>query len=268
MMYKMRFLSALYMWVLIVICGERAVGRKLLDDIVNCTRETATSPAVVDISGLFDYVLFNITNEFEFIHVSMEITPCPREKEIIGMHNLTRDTFDGLTFPRLVLMALEYAKEEERHGYKLKVNKVNFSEYIATTVTCGEFLGYQVKAVGASACVLWELGNPPTMHSSTKRTNAKGHTTMSRLDELHHRATAAYVVVLCFTLTTFFVLQLVKKCSGRSEQGAAERYRVTIKHFFIWVKIKNSQISQPLPLVVMHFVDQYVMFTDNFLMFL
>lgn len=241
---KMRVLSAACVWVLVVICGERAVGLKLLEDVVNCTRENPTSPAVVDISGFFDYVLFNITHEFEFIQVSMEITPCPREEEIIGIHNLTHETFDGLPSPHLVLMALEYAKEEEGHGYKLTMNKLNFTEHIATTETCGEFMGYHVKAVGASACVLWELASPPTMHSSKKRTNAKGHITLSRLDELHRRATAAYVVVLCFTLTTFFVLQLVKKCSGRRGQVDSQRYRIVSKYFkvlfFLWFMIKKS----------------------------
>ncbi|XP_042878135.1 uncharacterized protein LOC122257122 [Penaeus japonicus] len=220
----MRFFSPILTWVLVGILGERLVGSNLLGDIVNCTnKSTASSPRAADVSRYAEYVLLNMTKNFEFVQVSMKITPCLGEEETIGMHNLTNEMFDGSTSPQLMLMALQYAQEEGRHGYKLTVNKLNLSEYIATTVQCGDFVGYRVKAVGASICSLWEPGSAPTIRFSKKRTGAKGHASLSHLDELHRRTTAAYVVVLCFTLVTFFILQLTKKCSGKNTQFPPER---------------------------------------------
>lgn len=193
---------------------------------VNCIPGSDNDGDVMDVPYDHTQFLVNIHNNFTYLQISLKIGSCSRYDIYRGNHFVTPEVLHLNSSKMQTVMRVAYTRQEDgAHAYKLSLESINYFDQINTSVTCGELRGFRFKAKGASICDLQLKENKLGVRVGTLKTQPRDSS--KNLYALHRWTQGAYVMAICFTLTSYLLFLLamrILRSHTQYEFVISERY--------------------------------------------
>ncbi|KAK3881201.1 hypothetical protein Pcinc_014331 [Petrolisthes cinctipes] len=165
------------------------------------------------------HFLVNISSQFLYLHVSMKLDECFNYIIYRGNRYLTRDEDNWRQIPEgsQVTVEMDYTRSPDRnHIYHLNIESLGIQKTVNTSLKCGQFAGFSVKANVASMCELrWRentLGVLVDGGRGRRSTSASSLSPFSSLYNLQRWASGAYVMACCFTIAFYLLFLVARRC--------------------------------------------------------
>ncbi|KAK8718433.1 hypothetical protein OTU49_014751 [Cherax quadricarinatus] len=170
----------------------------------NCIVASSTKEDVIEVLHQHNQFLVIISSDFQYLETSLKIGSCSHESIYRANRFLTRNTLHLRAPDAQAVMKMNYTKlTNGAHAYRLTLDSFNFSEIVSTSVRCGKVLGFHVKAKGAAVCDLNLMENPLGIRVSELKSLLKDPS--KSLLDLRYWSQGAYVIGVCFTLTSYLL---------------------------------------------------------------
>ncbi|XP_042207751.1 uncharacterized protein LOC121856334 isoform X2 [Homarus americanus] len=184
-----------------------------MTSVFKCIQGSSLKGEVLETPHEHNQYLVNVSINFKYVQVSMKIGSCSDDYVLYrGNHYLTSDLLHLDTSNTQVVMKVTYTKLTEGvHAYRLSLEGINYYNLINTSVNCGQFLGFRLRAKGASVCDLrWESNNLG-VRVSQFRPAAPAEDPFKMLHDLRRWARGAYILAICFTIIIYVVFLVAEK---------------------------------------------------------
>lgn len=164
-------------------------------------------------------IFLRLSSHFKYLQISMKISSCYSHPIFRGNRFITGKTLNASKTEMMVPLVMSHTVVDGMHAYHLtiKTDTITFSDVINTSVKCGNFQEFQVKAVGAALCTSTKKKlNDPALRP--RRSNLPNYVDYAKgLRDIHRWADGAYVMAICFSISFYVIFLIGKSCQNRTE---------------------------------------------------
>ncbi|KAK4328531.1 hypothetical protein Pmani_001008 [Petrolisthes manimaculis] len=207
----------------------------------NCVHGRDGLSAVIETSPQHHtfHFLVNVTSHFLYLQMSLKLDACFNYIIYRGHRYLTRDEDSWRQIPEgsQVTVEMDYTRSPDGHHiYHLNIESLGIQKTVNTSLKCGQFAGFSVKANGASMCELrWRentfAGGVLVDGGRGRRSTwSSSLSPVSSLYNLQRWACGAYVMACCFTIAFYLFFLVARRCRKTNNvqytivvQGMCER---------------------------------------------